>query len=297
MNHLLYSFILEIMAIHDATLSTTTGHQTHALFLDLVKQTDPTLSARLHNEPNYRPFTVSPLSGGQERRTTLCIKAGHIYRIRITLLDGGALWQDLSSHFLAAAGTTLRLDDAEFLLHYIQTTPTSDPNGWAGYTDWITLSNTKPRSSITIQFASPTAFSLSARNFALFPEPILLWDSLMRTWNLHAPEVLRIEKKALREFVQQYVKVNDYTLRTVTLHYPKYTQKGFVGHCTYHVKGLSHLNDGNKGEEHPCTQQLAVLAQFAQYAGVGYKTTMGMGQARLLETGAAEPTILREAQL
>ena len=297
MGNLLYSFILEIMAMHDATLSTTTGHQTHALFLDLVKQTDPTLSARLHNEPHYRPFTVSPLRGGQERRTDLCIKAGHIYRLRITLLDGGVLWQDLSSHFLAAAGTTLRLDDAEFLLHYIHTTPTSDPIGWAGYTDWITLSNTKPRSNITIQFASPTAFSLSARNFALFPEPTLLWDSLMRTWNLHAPEVLRIEKLALRKFVQQYVKINDYTLHTVALHYPKYAQKGFVGNCTYLVKDFSRLSNGNKGEEDPCVQQLAALAQFAQYAGVGYKTTMGMGQARLLENGADEPAILREAQV
>lgn len=292
----LYSFILEIMAMHDATLSTTTGHQAHALFLDLVKQIDPVLSARLHDEPEYRPFTVSPLSGEQEHRTTMRLKAGKIYRIRITLLDGGALWQCLSNHFLATPGTTLRLNDAEFLLHYINTTPASDPTGWAGYTDWITLSNTRPRNNITMQFASPTAFSMGARNFALFPEPTHLWDSLMRTWNLYAPEVLRIEKLPLREFVRQNVKVNDYALHTATLHYPKYTQKGFIGNCTYIVKGTSHPSDSNK-EAHPCAQQLATLAEFARYAGVGYKTTMGMGQTRLVESRAVEPTILREAEV
>jgi CRISPR-associated endoribonuclease Cas6 len=147
-----------------------------------------------------------------------------------------------------------------------------------------------------MQFASPTAFSLSARNFALFPEPIFVWDSLLRTWNLYAPAVLRIEKAPLREFVQQHVRVNDYTLHTVTLHYPKYTQKGFVGRCTYYVKDPMRVSDGHK-EEQSCARQLAVLAEFARYAGVGYKTTMGMGQARLIETGVEEPTIVREAQV
>ena len=53
----LYSVILEISAHTDSQLPATTGHQTHALFLDLVHQIDSGLSARLHDDPHYRPFS------------------------------------------------------------------------------------------------------------------------------------------------------------------------------------------------------------------------------------------------
>jgi hypothetical protein len=71
------------------------GHQTHALFLDLVRQLDPALATRLHDESNYRPFTVSPLSGGRLEGASLVLRHGQCCRLRFTLLDGGPLWQIL----------------------------------------------------------------------------------------------------------------------------------------------------------------------------------------------------------
>ena len=266
----LYSIILELAAITDATLPATMGHQAHGLFLDLIRQIDPELSARLHGEPTYRPFTVSSLSGARTQETMLRLQAGQLYRLRVTLLDGGTLWQCLSTHFLAAQEIPLRLGEATFALRRLLSTPAADSTGWAGCVDWQTLAATPASYSITIRFASPTAFSLGERKFALFPEPLLLWDSLMRTWNLYAPEVIRMEKQDIREFVKTHVTISDYSLHTTTLHFPKSPQKGFIGKCTYHLK----TGDGYAA-------QLAVLAEFARYAGIGYKTTMGMGQARL----------------
>jgi len=268
----LYSIILEISATRDATLPVTMGHQAHGLFLDLVRQIDPALSARLHDEPAYRPFTVSSLWGAEEHGSARVVQTGQVYRLRITLLDGGMLWQCLSSHFLAAHELPLQLGEAAFTLRRILSTPALDSTGWAECTDWQTLATTVPYRSITMRFASPTAFSLVDRKFALFPEPILLWDSLMRSWNLYAPEVLKIEKQILRDFIKAYVSISDYSLRTTVLHFPKSPQKGFIGTCTYHIKGADNYGT-----------QLSALAEFARYAGIGYKTTMGMGQARLEE--------------
>ena len=121
-----------------------------------------------------------------------------------------------------------------------------------------------------MQFASPCAFSLGGRRFALFPEPLLVWDSLVRSWNRYAPEVLQIDKVALREFVTQQVSVSDYELHTGKAVFATHAQRGFMGSCTYQVKS-------NQG----CASQLAALAEFARYAGVGSKTTSGMGQARI----------------
>jgi CRISPR-associated endoribonuclease Cas6 len=269
MNKYLYSVVLELSAANTATIPATMGHLAHGLFLDLVRQVDPALSTRLHDEPGYRPFTVSPLSGAQMQNDTLLLEPGRPCRLRITLLDGGSLWQNLSRCFLEVQPMTLRLNAAEFQLNRMLSTPTADATGWAGFTDWQTLATTCSHSAITMYFASPTAFSMGDRHFALFPEPMLVWDSLMRVWNSYAPPILKIDKTALREFISQHVVVSDYTLRTTTLHFPKHKQKGFVGTCSYLMR--------QEGAE---SAQLAALAEFSRYAGVGSKTTMGMGQVR-----------------
>ncbi len=273
MKGLLYSIILELCAVNTIAIPAHRGDHTHALFLDLVRQVDVELSSRLHDEPEYRPFTVSVLHGVRVSEGVQLLQAGQVYRLRLTLLDGGGLWQRLSAHFLEASALTLRLDKAQLQLTRVISTPTADATGWAGYADWQTLAATLPRNFITMHFASPCAFSMGDRRFALFPEPLLLWDSLVRSWNRYAPAVLQIDKVALRDFVTQQVMVSDYELHTARAVFATHAQKGFIGSCTYQVKF-------NKD----CAPQVAALAEFARYAGVGSKTTNGMGQARIEKT-------------
>src|SRR5438128_5587508 len=91
MNYL-YSVVLELSSITSCTIPASTGHQAHALFLDLIKQVDPALASRLHDEPNYRPFTVSTLNGVKVQNDMLFLHPDQLYRLRVTLLDGGVLW-------------------------------------------------------------------------------------------------------------------------------------------------------------------------------------------------------------
>ncbi|HEY0753930.1 MAG TPA: CRISPR-associated endoribonuclease Cas6 [Ktedonobacteraceae bacterium] len=269
----LYSLILELVATSSVSIPTRRGDQTHALFLHLVEQIDPDLSCRLHGDDNYRPFTVSRLSSREsERKPFSELQAGQTYRLRITLLDGGPLWQRLSTHFMETEKLLLRVDRASFQLARVLASPAADPGGWASYTDWQTLSGTPTRSALTLHFASPCAFSLGNRQFALFPEPQLVWDSLLRTWNRYAPSILQIDKLALREFVAQQVMISEYQLETSSVTYTEVIQKGFQGTCTYQLKDSQHF-----------ASQVAALAAFARYSGIGSKTTRGMGQVRLLE--------------
>lgn len=259
--------VLELCATSDAVLTRTTGHQAHALFLGLVHQVDPVLAARLHDEPNYRPFTVSPLYGGTERGKELILRAGQKCNLRITLLDGSDLWHCLAQRFLDNPNLTFQLGQASLALLRVYATPSVNHTGWSSTTDWQTLASTTASSYITLRFASPTAFSLGERKFALSPEPSYVWDSLMRSWNMYAPEVLHLDKAAMRAFVNQQTNIQDYILHTETLHFPKFIQKGFVGTCTYHIKTRNGY-----------ASKVTALAEFARYSGVGYKTTMGMGQ-------------------
>lgn len=275
-SHQVYSIMLELRARITTTISSTTGHQAHALFLDLIGHIDPALATRLHDEPDYRPFTVSPLMGAREQGPSLLIQEGASYHLRVTLLDGGYLWQCLTRHLLEDRQLTLQIGPAQFLLERVLSTPSADETRWAASTTWQELTAAGPRSLITLRFATPTAFSMGRHQFALFPEPLLVWDSLLRTWNRNSPEVLHIDKIPLREFIGEHVVINDYTLHTTTLRFPKHLQKGFMGTCTYLIK-----DDRRDPDAAQCVSHLASLAEFARYAGIGYKTTMGMGQTRL----------------
>src|SRR6266699_2939810 len=140
--------------------------------------------------------------------------------------------------------------------------------------DYMMSQDTAPLRSHLFLAAS---FNMNGDYFALFPEPLLVWDSLIRVWNSYAPEALKVEKLTLQDFIRRNVVMTACdSLSTHTLHYPRYTQKGFTGFCHYEIHGDDTL-----------ARQLSMLAQFARYSGVGYKTTMGMGQVRIEERAAA----------
>jgi len=273
----LYSALLALQAQQHATLPLTMGHQVHAMFLHLIARGDADLNARLHDEPGYRPFTLSPLLGGQVQEESVILFPGQTYYVRITLFDEGQLWHCLSTLLLDAGCLDVRLDKALFTWTRLLSTPTADTTGWAMRTSWQQLAESSLCRSISLRFASPTAFNMNGDYFALFPEPLLVWDSLIRVWNNYAPEALKVEKLTLQDFIRRNVVMTACdSLSTHTLHYPRYTQKGFTGFCHYEIHG-----------DDTFARQLTMLAQFARYSGVGYKTTMGMGQARIEERAAA----------
>jgi CRISPR-associated endoribonuclease Cas6 len=266
----LYSVLLELQALHEAQLPTTMGHQIHAMFHQLLSRVDSALSARLHDEPGHRPFTLSPLLGGTVQGDHVTLHPRETYQVRVTLLDGGHLWDCLSTLFLEGGPCEVRLGQAKLLLTRLVSTPNTDSTGWAGRTSWQDLVSMPTRSTITLSFTSPTAFNMSGNYFALVPEPTLVWESLIRTWNNYTPEPLCIERQVLQDTLRHDITISACDLSTHTLHYPKYTQKGFTGTCTYHLP-----------QEEVQATQLTCLAAFARFAGVGYKTTMGMGQTRM----------------
>lgn len=269
----LYSALLALQAQQHATLPLTMGHQVHAMFLHLIARGDADLNTRLHDEPGYRPFTLSPLLGGQVQEKKVILFPGQTYYVRITSFDEGQLWHCLSALLLDAGCLDVRLDKTLFTWTRLLSTPTADSTGWAMRTSWQQLAESSLCHSISLCFASPTAFNMNGDYFALFPEPLLVWDSLIRVRNNYAPEDLKVEKVALQDFIRHNVVMTACdSLSTHTLHYPRYTQKGFTGLCHYEIHGDDAL-----------ARQLTMLARFARYSGVGYKTTMGMGQVRVEE--------------
>ncbi len=271
----IYSIALNLRPEREGTIRATMGHQVHSAFLQTIKQADPALAGALHDlSLPIRPFTVSSLLDlPKARNGRILVTPAKTYTLRFTILYP-PVFQQFMNRFLHGGGRpTLRLDHVTFQIHEILATPGASP--WSGYTSFEELlAQAQPRRDITLEFLSPTAFNMGQREwgkqFAILPEPALVFRSLLRTWNAFSPTPF-IEN-SIETYVADHVVVKRYEAKSRMLNYPRHRQIGFTGTVTY----------GLMAEDDELRRQINALADFAFYAGVGYKTTMGMGQARRL---------------
>jgi len=272
----LYSIVLKLVPTREATVRATMGHQVHAAFLRTVEESDPALAEVLHL-PNLpaRPFTVSPLQGvGRAQDGQVRLSPERDYFLRFTVLYP-PIFERFMSRFLRGEGRpVIRLGKALLLIKEILTTPGSHP--WAGYSSWAQLAvEARPEQEITLEFASPTAFGFGQKDWGkqvvVLPEPRLVFGSLARSWNELSPPGLQVDRNALKAYTEEHVVVKRLRgLETQMLCFRRSPQVGFVGQVTY----------GLMADNEPACCQFNGLADFAFFAGVGIKTTMGMGQVR-----------------
>lgn len=272
---MLTSTQIYLRALARGELPNTTGQFGHAAFLRLVETVSPELSAALHGNNARQPFTVSPLQVPTRARVNshLSLNEGAGCSMRFTMLDP-LLFSAFQQAFLTPwQEATIRLGQIPFAVYEVVTTPRAD--GFTGFTSFAELwERAGTARTISLQFVSPTALSRGdterGKVFDLLPTPWGVFDSLCRKWNAFAEQPLA-EPNALREWIEQNVVVAELReLSTTTLRFEKFSQKGFVGMVRYEVVG----------DDVEMVRALNVLADFALYAGVGYKTTWGMGQCR-----------------
>jgi CRISPR-associated endoribonuclease Cas6 len=118
------------------------------------------------------------------------------------------------------------------------------------------------KSTVTLEFLSPTSFK-QEQHIQPFPLPHNVFGSLLKRWNTFAPEALAFPK------IQWNGWVAAYDLKTKAIRMEGGPQIGSVGWVKYHFPDPEQARIAS------------ILAHFAYFAGVGRKTTMGMGQTRL----------------
>ena len=301
----LFAILLRLHPVESGWVSPTSGNQAHAVFLDIVRQSDPELAERLHQADKRRPFTVSLLQGFNQLTKEqyddamaygkkVLVSPGQIYWLRFTMLDTG-VFGSLVQHFLARPNfSAIRIGDTYFEIGRLIGPPHpngSSTNPWVAYSSFADLSKsrfTEPLSRYQFEFATPTAFSLGQQKWGkqmyLFPDPARVFEGLARQWEAFAPEHLRLSAAGLPypdlvAWCAENLIVNRYSLETHTLHFKKFNQIGFQGKITYDLKGDARA---------PEARWLTPLARLALFSGVGYKTTMGMGQTRCLNFASVQ---------
>jgi len=272
----LHSIVLKLTPTHEATVRLSMGDQVHAAFLRTVRESDAALAEVLH-VPNMpvRPFTVSTLQGTpQPSHGQIHLSPEETYWLRFTALYP-PIFERFMARFLHGEGRpVIRLGRAVLLIKEILATPEGHP--WAGYTSWSKLvTEAESHPQITLVFRSPTAFGFGQKEWGkkimVLPLPETVFGSLARSWNALAPLPFQLDRQVLRTYLDEHVVVKRIAgLKTRMLRFRRSQQLGFVGRVTY----------GLMAGDEAARRQLNALADLAFYSGVGYKTTMGMGQCR-----------------
>lgn len=276
----LAAVVLSLRPVELFSVPQWTGHNFRAWFLNKIGQFDAALSAELHDEGSSRAYTVSSLMGlpRPERDSSMLIP-DHLYEIRLTTL------QPEVSHFLLNTmvphlqheDREITIDHGKFTIEEVMTAPAQHPlAGQMTIADLIqgrTLQTGHISKAIEMIFDSPTTFKSGGMNVP-FPLPGLVFGNLIDRWNnLNA---LKLHPDT-RRFAEECLAVSRHRLETTYI-----TDRtkanfagvvGFTGSCRYTIRNTDRYWMG----------LIHTLAHYAFYAGVGQRTTMGMGRVFLRE--------------
>jgi CRISPR-associated endoribonuclease Cas6 len=274
-----FSILINSYPKTDIPVAHVQGPMVQAMFLTLIQQVDPTVSARLHDDSGYRPFTLSPLGiyGEMSRFQGFwlphaqMLKQGTACYLRVTLLDD-ALFPIFSRSFLENTEPTFVLGETEFEVSEVIST-SDNGNEWSRYQSYPELIDQafQQRRRIQLRFLTPTSFSQGKTDLPL-PLPRLVFQSYMR----------RFEKFYQVAFLTDFAEQVDYyagianlkQIRTAVIKTKNVPLIGFTGEVVFMI--------------HPQAPpelvfQLNLLAEYAFFCGTGKKTALGMGQTIRVE--------------
>lgn len=228
------------------------GSEVHGLLFAIMGEIDKDYATDLHGLID-KPFVLELCMDNWERdgRISRC-QTGETYTITLSCLNK-ELAERVSKANEVWAGREVRLGSAIFSIDEIRLI------GQLFYQDILT--NLYLSHEFTMQFNTPTSFRRQGVQI-LFPEPVKVYENLLRRWSIFSPI------KLLDEIDFSRIMVKKYNLRTEVVHFENYMIAGFVGKCTYKLP---------EDVEDLLLLHVGALSRFAIFSGVGYKVTMGMG--------------------
>jgi CRISPR-associated endoribonuclease Cas6 len=227
----------------------------HGFFFSLLP---PSIAETLHKPSRYKPFCLWAPKIFRFIKNNQPSETNSVLTITISFLK-----DELFSPFLFKLTENRKnLFLGPYKVSLLQTSGSLIKND--EYITFDDFFNMKAKNYLYFQAITPISFKKGDIDYPL-PDPKIFFKSLINKWNYFSPFRIEVDlKKVLEEkLCIVYSKIRTYKIKlslgsAVT---------GFKGKVVFYGKGLT-------DEE---LKWLNILGHFSRYAGVGRKTTMGLG--------------------
>jgi CRISPR-associated endoribonuclease Cas6 len=259
-----FSIFVSVKPLQAGVIPFAHGYHVYALFLNIIRTSDPTLAEKLHAGEQVKPFTVSTLSGKLLRsRAQLTISQGTNLWLRLTFMDSVVF-----SHFVDGAmrwgDKPVEIAGIPFLVEEVVTASRDDmPVLFTSFQGILDAADNSRQ--IDLEFNTPTVFRSGGKRNNIFPEPSMVFGSYRNKWQALSPVKLDADLNACFDKIN----ITRYRLESKIWDFGSYQEVGFAGSCRFEID--KSVNDDK-------VININALADFAQFCGTGAKTTMGMGQ-------------------
>ena len=199
-----FSLLLQGYPTTNILVAHVQGPVLQGVFLQLIREVDPAVNQRLHEDNRYCPYTLSPLglanqtSRSRETRFGKGFQGFRLPRhqllqaetpcyLKITLLED-SLFPTFGRYFFERPKPTFRLGDTEFVVTGVMGEKGARPAllagesvEWTRYVSYEELINTASTTdrTITLHFLTPTSFRRGNVDFPL-PDPRLVSGSYQK---------------------------------------------------------------------------------------------------------------------
>ena len=278
-----YAIVIHAFPRTDLPLAHVQGKILHGVFYELLQKASAAKGDEVHSVEGLKPFSTALLLTERQRRAE-SIRTGEELKIRFTFLDD-VIYPLLARYFLSTPDLSLDLVRTELTVARILSTSQSGEE-WAGCTSFTELyaNASDSEKQFSFQFTTPTFFKRGGGPtypdlIVPLPLPDLVFGSLLRNWNQFSSSSF-VEANLLKEVCSHHLEMTYHRITSQMARlvfqrdsgqYRTTTFPGFVGSCSFRLVEL---------HDQVIIKTLNALADFAFYAGVGAKTTMGFGVAR-----------------
>lgn len=239
-------FNLNIKAEKNITIKS--GKHLHGLLFAMLAETDPDTARTIHHNQE-KPFSLWPSLN----------KNGSIDVLMATLSDAIANVINKNKAYSGLLGNTPVTVSPAIV------TNKSLKELWDESVKIERLQN------LHINFLSPTSFRRAGSQW-LFPDPSIIFQNVYSKALTVYGDFINNNLSPPTEYASQFM-VSRYELSTKQTDFGRYKIIGFEGYCVYDCRRIQLAYH---------SQSLAFLSLLAEFTGIGYKTTMGMGHVKCL---------------
>jgi CRISPR-associated endoribonuclease Cas6 len=244
------------------------GETLHGFLLSLIADVDSDYASYLHNLRSVKPFSISPIFSltpdFKIQNGKMYLNTKSEFRFIINSLNLRTLEVLIKAFVNAEKKKKLKIGEAEGIIKKI-CLKENEGAIFLKYEDILKMS--KVRREVEFKVLTPLSFRKNG-NQVIFPEPSLFFKSLKNTFNAFSP--IKIPGSIENKFEE--IGVSKFSLHSEMWEFSNYKIIG----CTGRVKFVF-----EKKLDEEEVKFLNALCLFANFSGVGYKRTMGMGMVEV----------------